>query len=259
LFQDGAEWCRFLSKQNLQPGICMTKAFLKITGVCAACSMLAASAWAQAESQGQSSSDSSANRSWSTKHLTATGRDGEHSVRASQLSGAAVNDSSGKRIATIEDTIINPASGRVEFGLLSLNGAAEASSSTYSGNANANTSQSSATASTTSPNKLVPVPWSLLKTASGSSQYSSSTEKLTFTLNNVDQGKLNSAPSVSASDLSQSEWQQRVYSFYGVTPGSPSMGQAPVGAAESPSGEIKGEGARKMENSTPERQQPTVP
>ena len=220
--------------------------------------MLAASAWAQTESQSQSSSDSSANRSWSTKHLTATGRDGEHSVRASQLSGAAVNDSSGKRIATVEDTIINPATGRVDFALLSLNGAAEATSSTYSGNANANT-QSSTTVSSTSPNKLVPVPWTLLKTSKSSSQYMSSTEKPTFTLNNIDQGKLNSAPTVSATDLSQSEWQQRVYSFYGVTPGSSSMGQAPMGSAESPTGEIKGEGARKMENTTPDRQQPKVP
>ncbi len=224
--------------------------------------MLAASAWAQAESQSQTSSNSSDTRSWSTKHLSATGRDGEHSLRATQLSGAAVNDASGKRIATIEDTIINPATGRVEFALLSLNGAAETSSSTYSGNANANanTTQSSATATTTSPSKLVPVPWTLLKTSKTSSQYASPTEKPTFTLNNIDQNKLNSAPSVSETDLRQSEWQQRIYSYYGVTPGSSSsMGQAPVGGAESPTGEIKGEGARKMENTTPERQQKPTP
>jgi hypothetical protein len=86
----------------------------------------------------------------------------------------------------------------------------------------------------------------------------SNTEKPTFTLNNVDQNKLSSAPSVSASDLGQSEWQQRVYSYYGVTPGSPVMGSS-MGASESPTGEIKGEGARRMENSTPERQQPSMP
>jgi len=216
--------------------------------------MLGASAWAQAESQGQQSNDSSANRSWSTKHLSATGRDGERTVRATQLSGAPVNDASGKRIATIEDTIINPTSGKVDFALLSLNGAAEASSSTYSGNSNATTSQSSASVNSTSPNKFVPVPWSVLKTASGSSQYSSNSEKPTFTLNNVDQAKLTSAPSVTVSDLNESQWQQRVYSYYGVTPGTSSMG-----ASESPTGEIKGEGARHMENSTPDRQQPTMP
>jgi sporulation protein YlmC with PRC-barrel domain len=237
----------------------MTKAFLKITVMGAACLMLTASTWAQSESQGQQSGDSSANRSWSTKHLSATGRDGEHSVRATQLSGAAVNDSSGQRVATIEDTIINPVSGRVDFALLSLNGAAAQSSSTYSGDSNATTSQSSVTMSSSSPNKLVPVPWSLLKTASGSSHYSAATEKPTFTLNNLDQTKLNSAPSVTASDLNQSEWQQRVYSYYGVTPGSSSVGSQPMGASESPTGEIKGEGARHMENSTPDRQQPAIP
>lgn len=221
--------------------------------------MLAASAWAQAESQDQQSSDSSAPRSWSTKHLTATGRDGEHSVRATQLSGAPVNDSSGKRIATIEDTLINPKTGRVEFALLSVNGADEKSSSTYSGNTSSATSQSTTTVTSRSPSKLVPVPWSLLKTSSGSAQYMSATEKPTFTLT-IDQSKLNSAPSLSESDLGQSEWQQRVYSFYGVTPGSSSMGSSSsTGAAESPQGEIKGKGARDMENSTPERQQPTMP
>ena len=178
-------------------------------------------------------------------------------MRASQLSGAPVNDSSGQRVATIEDTIINPASGKIDFALLSLNGAAERSSSAYSGNSSGSQTQSSATATSTSPSRLVPVPWSLLKTASGSSQYSSSSEKPTFSLN-VEQSKLSSAPSVSASELSQSEWQQRVYSFYGVTPGSPSMGTS-TGAAESPTGQIKGEGARRMENTTPERQQPAMP
>jgi len=229
----------------------MNKAILKITVMAATCSMMAASAWAQSESQGQPSNDSSATRSWSTKHLSATGRDGERTVRATQLSGAPVNDSSGKRIATIEDAIINPATGRVDFALLSLNGAAEQSSAT--------TAQSGAGATSTSPSKLVPVPWSLLKTPSGSSQYSSTFEKLTFTLNNVDKNKLESAPSLSASDLNQSQWQQRVYSYYGVTPVSPAAGTSSTGAAESPSGEIKGQGARDMETGTPDRQQPKAP
>lgn len=232
----------------------MKKEFLKIMVVGAACSMLAASGRAQSESQNREPSDSSANRSWSTKHLSATGRDGEQRVRGTQLNGASVNDSSGQRVATIEDTIINPSSGRVDFALLSLNGAAEKSKSTDGGDSSSTTSLSGVSATSSSSGKLVPVPWSLLKTASGSSQYSSSAEKPTFTLN-VDQNKLNAAPSVSASDLNQSEWQQRVYSYYGVTPSTPSS----MGGSESPTGEIKGEGARRMENSTPDRQQPTTP
>jgi len=221
--------------------------------------MLGTSAWAQSESQSQQPSDSSANRSWSTKHLSATGRDGERTIRATQLKGATVNDSSGQQIATIEDTIINPASGRIDFALLSLNGATEKSSSTRSGDSSSTTSESNVSVTSSSPNKLVPVPWSLLKTSASSSQYMSGTEKPTFTLLNIDQNKLNSAPSVSASDLSRSEWQQRVYSYYGVTPGSSSTGTSSMGASESPTGEIKGEGARHMENTTPERRQPAMP
>lgn len=210
----------------------MTKKISRITAVCAACLMLAASAWAQ--SQDQPSSDSSANRSWSTKHLSATGRDNDKTVRASKLTGAQVNDSSGQRVGTVQDVIINASSGRVDFALLSLN--------------SSSTSESSINRS--SSGKLVPVPWSLLR-MSASSQYSASSEQPEFTVN-TDQNKLNAAPTVDASELSQSQWQQRIYSYYGVTPQS-------MGGAESPQGEIKGEGARHMENTTPDHQEKQTP
>jgi sporulation protein YlmC with PRC-barrel domain len=226
----------------------MTKKFSRITAVCAACSMLAASAWAQSQSQDQQSSDSSASRSWSTKHLSATGRDNEKTVRASKLTGAQVNDSSGQRVGTIQDVIINASSGRVDFALLSLNSSSTSESSMNNSSSSTTTTESSVNRS--SSGKLVPVPWSLLRT-SGSAQYSTSSEQPTFTLN-IDQNKLNSAPTVDVSELSQSQWQQRIYSYYGVTPQS-------MGRAESPQGEIKGEGARRMENTTPDRQQQQVP
>jgi sporulation protein YlmC with PRC-barrel domain len=210
--------------------------------------MLAASAWAQSQSQDQQSSDSSASRSWSTKHLSATGRDNEKTVRASKLTGAQVNDSSGQRVGTIQDVIINASSGRVDFALLSLNSSSTSESSMNNSSSSTTTTESSVNRS--SSGKLVPVPWSLLRT-SGSAQYSTSSEQPTFTLN-IDQNKLNSAPTVDVSELSQSQWQQRIYSYYGVTPQS-------MGGAESPQGEIKGEGARRMENTTPDRQQQQVP
>ena len=97
-------------------------------------------------------------------------------------------------------------------------------------------------ASRNSSSKLVPVPWALLRPSAFASQYSSSSDQPAFTLN-ADQNKLNGAPAVDMSDLSQSEWQQRIYSYYGVTPQS--------------MGEIKGEGARHLEESTPPRQQST--
>ncbi len=213
----------------------------KITSFCAACSMVA-SAWAQP--QGQQPSDSSATRGWSTKQLSATGRSEEHSVCASKLTGAPVKDSAGQRVGTIQDVMINPSSGRIDFALLSLTPNSSSASSIST-----NTSGSSVT-SQSSSGKLVPVPWALLRTSASSSQYSSGSEQPTFTLN-ADQNKLKNAPSVDISSLSQSEWQQRVYAYYGVTP-------QPMGASESPQGEIKGEGARQMQT-TPPPQPPPMP
>jgi len=223
----------------------MTKRILRITTLCAACSLFAATAWAQ--SQDQPPSDSMGNnRSWSTKRLSATGRDNEQAVRASKLAGAQVNDPSGQNVGTIQDVIISPSTGRIDFALLSLNSASMPSTSTY----NSNSTTSEHTMNHNSNGKLVPVPWSLLRT-SASSQYSVNSGQPMFTLN-VDQKKLSSAPTVGESDLSQSQWQQRIYSYYGVTP-------QPMGGSDSPQGEIKGEGARHMQETTPPQQQHPTP
>jgi sporulation protein YlmC with PRC-barrel domain len=207
----------------------MKKISLKFSVLCAACSMISASALAQYDAQNNPSMDQNrpasslssdqSNRSWSTKHLSATGRDTDTAVRASKLNGSQVNDSSGQNVGQIQDIILNPVSGRIDFALLALK----------SENGNGG--------------KLIPVPWALLRT-SASAQYGGSSEQPNFTLN-ADRNKLVGAPSVDWSDLSQSQWRQRIYSYYGVTP------QSSVGGAESPSGEIKGEGARQMQNPTP--------
>jgi sporulation protein YlmC with PRC-barrel domain len=224
----------------------MTKLLSKLTIFCAACSMMAASALAQSQSGDQPPNPAGVqnNQSWSTKHLSATGRNNDHAVRASKLTGAQVSDSSGQRVGQIQDVIINPSSGRIEFALLSLNSNGSTSSTS--------SSSENTGASYSSNNGLVPVPWSLLRT-SASSQYSgANSEPPVFTLN-ADQNKLGGAPKVDWSDLSQSEWRQRIYSYYGVTPNSS------MGGSDSPQGEIKGQGAREMEQTTHERQQQPTP
>lgn len=221
--------------------------------LCAACSLLASFAPAQSvttenkpitdqNNPPRINSDQN-NRSWSTKHLSATGRDPENAVRSSRLIGAQVNDSNGKRAGQIQDTIVNPASGRIEFALLSL-------SATSNPNYNAG-------AAPNSPEKLVPVPWSLLRARTGSQYSSDATEQQpTFTLN-CDQSKLSGAPAVDLSNLNQSEWRQRIYAYYGVTP------HAAMGGAETPDGETKGEGAWKLQpgmpSHQPDSQQPQDP
>ena len=224
------------------------KTSTKILAICAACSMMAAAAWAQTESVDQpvnNSSSSQNNRSWSTKHLSATGRNEDHSIRASKLTGAQVKDSSGQRVGQIQDVIVNPASGRIEFALLSLN------SNTSSSNSASGISDNSA-ASYSSSSNLVPVPWSLLRTSASSLYSGANSEQPAFTLN-ADQNKLSGAPKVDWSDPSQSQWRQRICAYYGVTP------ESLMGAAESPQGEIKGEGTRQIEPSTPVRQPPPTP
>jgi sporulation protein YlmC with PRC-barrel domain len=212
----------------------MTKTLLKISAVCAVCSLLSTAAWAQSDSQDKPVIDQNKpantvspiqnNRSWSTKHLSATGRTEDTAVRASKLIGAQVTDISGHHAGQIEDIIVNPVSGRIDFALLSL-GAPGSSA------------------------KLVPVPWPLFRTTA-TSQYNAGAGQPTFTLN-AEQSKLNSAPAVDWSDLSQSEWRQRIYSYYGVTP------QPSVGGAESPSGVIRGQGAMRMPpGPVPESQPP---
>ena len=165
-------------------------------------------------------------QSWSTKHLTATGRMNDSTIRASKLVGAQVNDISGNRAGQIQDIVVNPHSGRIDFALLLLNGT--------SANAGGN---------------LVPIPWKLLKLATA--QYSDASSEPVFTVN-VDQSKLNRAPTLSSTDLDQSQWRQRIYSYYGVTP------QPATGGADSEQEQTKGQGARSVhpESPTPPQRPP---
>jgi sporulation protein YlmC with PRC-barrel domain len=219
----------------------MTTTLLKISALCAACFLLAAAAQAQSDSQGIINQNmpsiqpvpatnlppDQATRSWSTKQLSATGRNTDQAVRASKLVGAVVKDSSGNRAGEIQDIIVNPATGHIDFALVSL----------------------SATDASTS-GKVVPVPWALLKTSSGSAEYGTSPEHCTFTLK-ADASKLNGAPTVDWSDPSQSEWRQRIYAYYGVTP-------PPMGAAESPSGTMKGQGSQPIQPVQPPQPKPDL-
>ena len=166
---------------------------------------------------------------WKQNNLSATGRM-EHPIRASKLIGREVTSSSGERVGQIEDILLNPASGRIDFAVIAMSGS-------YAGanNTGANT--------TASEQRLVPVPWSLLKPRQ--TGQAAGEEQRTLTLN-VEPSKLNDAPSISGNDwssLRESGWRERVYSHYGLTAGEAS------GGAESPSGTTKGAGASELQNS----------
>jgi sporulation protein YlmC with PRC-barrel domain len=193
---------------------------------------------------------SSDTNSWSSSRLSATGRTSQQAIRGSKLIGAQVKDASGSSIGKIEDVILNPSSGKIDFAVISRSGQGASSSPSgtstgAAGSAGAHsqntgtgqgmntgtTYESGAQGGTTSGlagGKLIPVPWSLLQPASGSA----GSEQQSFTLA-ASSSKLDSAPSITSgtwAEIGQSDWSQRVNSHFGVSQSSS------MGGAESPSG-----------------------
>ena len=100
--------------------------------------------------------------------------------------GATVKNSQGETLGQINDFVVSPTSGRIQFAILSL------SDPSLSG-------------------KLTAVPWALVRPGSDAS---------TLTLN-VDKQKLASAQTFDASswpDFSEPTWSHKIYSYYGVSP-----------------------------------------
>lgn len=230
----------------------MTKQIIRTIAVCAAGLMLSASAQNSSTSQSGSTTDQSTGQSTSQSSQSGLGssdsssgarhygygRMGHQETRASKLMNAEVKSSQGQTLGTINDIVVNPASGRVDFAVLSTSGAS-ASGSSATSTSSATTTTSTDTSS--SSGKLVAVPFMLLRPASSSAGISSSAateQQPSFTFAG-DASKLQSAPSFDQSnwpDISQYSWKQSIYSHFGMTPGSSSS----TGAATSPGGSDTG-------------------
>jgi len=105
-------------------------------------------------------------------------------TRLSQLTGSSVKNTSGETLGQINDFVVDPSTGRIEFAVLSLRGGPQSG-------------------------KLTAVPWALIR-PSGESQ------NLTA---NIDKDKLSSAQTFERSqwpDMSQEAWGQKIYSHYGL-------------------------------------------
>jgi sporulation protein YlmC with PRC-barrel domain len=207
---------------------------------------------------GHSSSDTA--RPWSGRSgsLSATGRSGSQDVRASKLMGAEIKGSTGSgSLGTINDVIINPASGRIDFAVISLSasgasGSTGLNSSTSSSTDNSNpgspssassrsrNSSSFGTTGSSVDGKLVALPWHLLRPAGSASSGSATTTIGSSTAGSEvsfvfagDPAKLQAAPTFDQNswpDFSQPTWRQSIYSYFGMTPGSS------TGGATSPGG-----------------------
>ncbi len=193
----------------------MKMQLIKVLACCAACAVTTA--------QAQTSSTERTPGSSSSAIPGQSARSGKHhqDLKASEITGAQIQSSTGNELGTIQDVIINPARGHIDFAVVSLSGGASGSPGALS--APGGTSGSSSSSS----GKQVAVPWMLLRPAATTAS-AGSQPAFTFT---GQSSKLESAPSFdAATDLSQGNWRQSVYSYFGVS------GRGSLGAAESPSG-----------------------
>ena len=174
--------------------------------------------------------------------LGATGRMMGQSLRASKIVNADVKSTTGQSIGKIEDVLINPMSGRIDFAVVSKSDSTGASAATTPG-----TSPTATTpGSTSSSGNLVPIPWSFLRSSglSGHSATTSTTpgstgsdQPVSFVFNG-EKNRLDSAPSFDKSnwpDVSQPDWRQRIYSHFGMQPGSATGGATSPGGTSSSS------------------------
>ena len=175
--------------------------------------------------------------------MSPTGRMAQEAVRGSQLTGAPVSNSTGNTIGTISDIIVNPATGRLEFAVVSLSSAAGSATSGTSPGSPTTQLGTTASASGTS-GKQVAVPWMLLRPSptagiANATGASSTTQQPSFVFAG-DASKLESAPNFDANtDLSQPSWRQSVFSYFGLA----GRGFGATGAAGTPGGTSNGSGS----------------
>jgi sporulation protein YlmC with PRC-barrel domain len=153
------------------------------------------------------------------------------SVRLSDLMNATVQSQDGKPVGYIRDFTVHPRSGHIEFAILSLTGGSSSlgtsSSATTPSSQSILKDQTSNTSTPGANDKLIPVPWQLFSHSSQNSQSSGAAGTSGTTLAghqplvlSIDSSKLQGAPSFAANDwndLQQSSFDQRVYSYFGVS------------------------------------------
>ena len=135
-------------------------------------------------------------------------------ARVSKLMNTSLRGQTGESLGQVQDIIIDPTSGQVQFVVLSLDTSstgAPGTSSTTSTDSSVSSPRTSASGigsfGTAAGGRLVAIPWRLI-TSSGSDQYTAT----------VDRAKLQSAPTSAGTawPIMDSAWSQRVYSHFGV-------------------------------------------
>src|SRR3954469_9002343 len=127
-------------------------------------------------------------------------------VRLSQLTGSSIKNTSGDSLGQINDFVVDPTTGRIEFAVVSLK---------EGGNTG----------------KLTAIPWTLIRPSGEGNNLTA----------NIDKDKLASAQTFERSnwpDMSQESWGQQIYSHYGLQwqDRSSAGGRVSVGGTETGTG-----------------------
>jgi sporulation protein YlmC with PRC-barrel domain len=220
----------------------MKRSILRALALCLATAVVSGTAWAQ-DDQNKSTSNQGAPPGTSPVGLgTQSGSlssQSSQAFRLSRLMNSSLRSQTGENLGQVQDIILDPTSGQIQFVVLQLNssatGAPGATSARTSGIGT--TSDSSVSNPRPAPSttgsfgtgsgRLVAVPWRLLNRGAGD-QFTS----------NLDRTRLESAPTFSSMTwpTMDSAWMQSVYSHFGTTP------PAGTGAPGSSSGTGTGTG-----------------
>ena len=244
----------------------------RTTVCCIACTLIAASTWAQREpgsspgsqqtpgspssssqrsSQGGLGSQSQSQRSTS---YSSSMHGQQQSLRVSQqIINAQVKTQDGQQLGQIEDLIANPQTGKIEFAVVSKGDKlCPIPMQLLQPQQGAQGSSSTSTSGTTSGTSTIETTPGTPGTSSSSSpSYSRSGaqgQKVTFTAQ-VDRSKLEQAPSFSRTqwpEISQT-WSQQVYSHFGVQP------EAAGGTSSSSSTTSQGKSSSSSSSSDPSK------
>jgi len=184
----------------------------------------------------------------SSSTLSATGRGAGYAgqqqhFRSTKIVGAQVKSSSGEDVGRIEDVVLNPSSGRIDFAIISAESKLvpvpwqllSVSAGGASAQGGTSSSSSATRGTSTDPSSTSPSSTPSATSPSSSGIYASAAAggQPTFTLN-ADKSKLHAAPSFDRSrwpEMSAS-WSQRVYSHFGV--------QADTGVGGTGAGSLRG-------------------
>jgi len=203
----------------------MKRSILRALALCLTTAFAASIACAQDNAsksrsdQSGSTSQSGLGTSSSIYGNTSSSSTAGQPVRLSKLMNTSIKSQSGESLGQVQDLIIDPTSGQVQFAVLSLNssstGAPRSSSSTSTGagvgskDYSVSSPRSSSSTSLTGGGQLVAVPWRLIS-SSGQGQFTAT----------VDRTTLQSAPTFSSTSwpTMDSAWMQSIYSHFGVSP-----------------------------------------